>query len=152
MNNRTNRSAANKFGYSLIWIVCWVFCRVWFGLRYVGRTNVPARGPVLVLSNHQSYLDPIILGVASLRPLRALARRQLFFWPLSWIIRLLGAVPVDRERSALGGIKAVLDNAAEAAGGGVLRGLGWLAASAVVIGGGYLAYRHFSQRQKGQTS
>jgi 1-acyl-sn-glycerol-3-phosphate acyltransferase len=63
---------------------------------------------VLLASNHQSYLDPLLISIACSRQLRALARHQLFFWPLSWVIRTLGAVPIDRERGAMGGIKAAL--------------------------------------------
>ena len=50
------------------------------------------------MSNHQSHLDPVLIGVACPRQLGALARKSLFVWPLSWLIRSLGAVPVDRGR------------------------------------------------------
>jgi 1-acyl-sn-glycerol-3-phosphate acyltransferase len=69
---------------------------------------VPANGPLLVLSNHQSHLDPVLLGVACPRQLRAMARKSLFFGPLGWMIRSLGAVPIDRGGSGISGIKAIL--------------------------------------------
>ena len=50
----------------------------------------------------------MLIGVASPRQLRALARKTLFFWPLSWMIRSLGAVPIDRSGSGIAGIKAIL--------------------------------------------
>lgn len=102
------RGTANRLFYSVLWALCWVFCEVWFRFRYIGRGNVPAIGPVLLVSNHQSHLDPVLVGVACPRQVRALARHELFFWPFSWLIRALGAVPVDRERGALGGIKTTL--------------------------------------------
>jgi len=64
---------------------------------------------VLLVANHQSFLDPVLVGIACPRQIRALARHELFFWPLGWLIRTLGAVPVDRQRSALRGIKASLE-------------------------------------------
>jgi 1-acyl-sn-glycerol-3-phosphate acyltransferase len=64
-------------------------------------------GPLLVVSNHQSHLDPVLIGVACPRQVGALARKSLFFWPLSWMIRSLGAVPVERG-GALAGVKAIL--------------------------------------------
>jgi 1-acyl-sn-glycerol-3-phosphate acyltransferase len=76
--------------------------------RSTGREHVPATGPVLLVSNHQSYLDPVLVGVACPRQLRSLARHSLFFWPLSWLIRSIGAVPIDRDRGGLGGIKSAL--------------------------------------------
>jgi 1-acyl-sn-glycerol-3-phosphate acyltransferase len=66
-------------------------------------------GPVLLVANHQSHLDPVLVGIACPRRLKYLARRGLFFWPFSWWIRALGAVPIDRERGALGGIKTTLN-------------------------------------------
>ena len=79
-----------------------------FRFRSTGREHVPATGPVLLVSNHQSHLDPVLVGIACPRQMRFLARHSLFFWPLSWLIRSLGAVPIDRERGGLGGIKATL--------------------------------------------
>jgi 1-acyl-sn-glycerol-3-phosphate acyltransferase len=62
----------------------------------------------LLVANHQSHLDPVLVGIACPRPLKYLARHGLFFWPFSWWIRALGAVPIDRERGALGGIRTTL--------------------------------------------
>jgi 1-acyl-sn-glycerol-3-phosphate acyltransferase len=69
---------------------------------------VPKTGPVLLVANHQSHLDPVLVGLACPRQLKYLARHDLFFWPFSWWIRALGAVPIDRKRGALGGIKTTL--------------------------------------------
>ncbi|HEY2415498.1 MAG TPA: lysophospholipid acyltransferase family protein [Pirellulaceae bacterium] len=104
----TGRQFADRCWYTLIWCHCWVFARVWFRLRTVGRSHVPATGPVMVVSNHQSHLDPVLLGVSCPRQLRAMARKSLFFWPLGWLIRSLGAVPVDRGGRGISGIKAIL--------------------------------------------
>ena len=104
----SRRSFANWFFYALIWILCWVFCQVWFRFLFTGRAHVPATGPVLLVANHQSHLDPVLVGVACQRQMRALARHSLFVWPLGWLIRSLGAVPIERERSALSGMKTTL--------------------------------------------
>jgi 1-acyl-sn-glycerol-3-phosphate acyltransferase len=88
--------------------VCWAFCKALFRFRYSGRRNVPASGPLLVVSNHQSHLDPVLIGVACPRQVGALARASLFHWPLGWMIRSLGAVPVERGGGALAGVKAIL--------------------------------------------
>lgn len=81
---------------------------VWFRYRYTGRRHVPATGPVLLVANHQSHLDPVLVGIAAPRRLKYLARHGLFFWPFSWWIQALGAVPIDRERGAVGGIRTTL--------------------------------------------
>jgi 1-acyl-sn-glycerol-3-phosphate acyltransferase len=92
----------------VLWCPCWVISQIWFHYRYVGRSHVPKTGPVLLVSNHQSHLDPVLVGIACPRQLKFLARHDLFFWPLSWWIHSLGAVPLDRKRGALGGMKTTL--------------------------------------------
>ena len=49
-----------------------------FNIRVYGRKNVPVSGGLLVASNHQSYLDPILIGAAIDRRLCFMARRTLF--------------------------------------------------------------------------
>jgi 1-acyl-sn-glycerol-3-phosphate acyltransferase len=68
---------------------------------------VPLQGPVLIVANHQSNLDPVLIGLACPRQLKYFARVGLFFWPFSWWIRALGAVPIDRTK-AIGGMKTTL--------------------------------------------
>jgi 1-acyl-sn-glycerol-3-phosphate acyltransferase len=64
---------------------------------------------MLIVSNHQSHLDPVLVGIACPRQLKYLARKGLFFFPFNLWIRALGAVPIDQERGALGGIRAALN-------------------------------------------
>jgi 1-acyl-sn-glycerol-3-phosphate acyltransferase len=104
----TSRSALARLWYGVLWCPCWAIAVLAFRFRSMGREHVPATGPVLLVSNHQSHLDPVLVGIACPRQMRFLARHTLFFWPLSWLIRSLGAVPIDRERGGLGGIKATL--------------------------------------------
>jgi 1-acyl-sn-glycerol-3-phosphate acyltransferase len=101
-------SALARFWYSVLWSPCWAISQIYFRYRYSGRGNVPPTGPVLLVSNHQSHLDPVMIGIACPRQLKYLARQGLFFWPFSLWIRSLGAVPIDRERGSVGGIKTTL--------------------------------------------
>jgi 1-acyl-sn-glycerol-3-phosphate acyltransferase len=80
-----------------------------FGYRSRGWHHVPMQGPVLLIANHQSFFDPVIVGMATPRHLSYLARKTLFrnrFF--AWAIRTLQAVPVDQEASGIDGIRAVL--------------------------------------------
>ena len=70
-----------------------------FGLsfRATGRENIPVTGPALLVSNHQSYIDPWLIGQAATRRLRYLARHNLFHNAMfARLIRCYGAVPIDR--------------------------------------------------------
>jgi 1-acyl-sn-glycerol-3-phosphate acyltransferase len=99
---------AARLWYATLWCPCWAISQLWFGYRYFGRANVPASGPVLLVANHQSHLDPVLVGLACPRRLKYLARHDLFFWPFNWWIRALGAVPIDRSRGSFGGLKTTL--------------------------------------------
>jgi 1-acyl-sn-glycerol-3-phosphate acyltransferase len=80
-----------------------------FSYRYSGRANVPRRGPVLLVSNHQSMLDPVLIGASNNRYLTFLARSTLFKVPvLGPLIRSLNAIPIDRTMGK-DGIQSVLD-------------------------------------------
>lgn len=53
---------------------------------------------MVVASNHQSYLDPVLVGVALSRSMNYMARSSLFrFAPFGWLIRSVNAFPVHRE-------------------------------------------------------
>jgi 1-acyl-sn-glycerol-3-phosphate acyltransferase len=66
----------------LIYSVGRIFARpwadTWFDLKAYGVNNVPRRGGVLIVSNHQSYLDPVLIAVKLPRPLSFFAKSELF--------------------------------------------------------------------------
>ena len=65
-----------------------------------GIENVPARGPVLLASNHRSYFDVAALALVARaigRPVRFLGKKEIFDAPVvGWIARAIGGIPVDR--------------------------------------------------------
>ncbi len=80
--------------------------RLLFNLKVYGAENVPASGGALIVSNHQSYLDPILLPLHLNRPLNYIAKSELFVNPIySWFLRsVLNAFPV---RQGHGDVRAV---------------------------------------------
>lgn len=85
--------------------------RLYFGLRAGGLENVPADGPLLVAANHESYLDPAVLGSAFPRPLHFLINARV--WraaAMNWFYRGMQAIPVDRDgRPTRDAINAALE-------------------------------------------
>jgi len=73
------------------------FFLVYFRLQRVGREHLPRSGPLLLASNHRSFLDPFVIGTLVRRPVYYMAKRELFEkrWQ-AWVLNALGAFPVDR--------------------------------------------------------
>ena len=94
------------------------FIEVFATLEVEGWENVPA-GACLFASNHQSMLDPPLLGSCLPREISFIARRTLFDNPVfGFVIRACHSIPVDRGEADIGAIRAAL--AALAAGEGLL--------------------------------
>jgi 1-acyl-sn-glycerol-3-phosphate acyltransferase len=83
--------------YSLIAVLSWPVVRFAYRLRVTGREHVPDGGCVLA-ANHWSNFDPWPLGLTLFprRFLRFMAKKELFWLPLGWIVRAGGGFPVDR--------------------------------------------------------
>lgn len=96
--------------YAISYFVGWMLVGIPFPVRASGVGVVPKDGPVLILSNHQSFLDPLLLGITSPRRLWFLARSSLFENRLlGWYLGNTAALPIDREGFGKRGIRAGLD-------------------------------------------
>src|SRR5690606_34853561 len=85
-----------------------------YRIRTIGLEKFPATGGVLILSNHVSYVDALLLGSITSRPVRFVACAELFRKPiLGWFLRTTRSIPIasPRRRREL---KAPLRTAAEA--------------------------------------
>lgn len=103
------RSRFKRAGYLALRGLCRLACVTLFQARCTGHQHVPATGGVLVCSNHQSYLDPILVGIGFARHCNYLARETLFrFSPFGWLIAFLDAIPLDRDGGGLRGLKETL--------------------------------------------
>jgi 1-acyl-sn-glycerol-3-phosphate acyltransferase len=86
----------------------WLFVLV-FGGRTFGALRVPARGPVLLLCNHQSFLDPVLATLALHRESHFMARASLFrVQAFTRLIRSLNAFPVKPGRSDVGAFRQAM--------------------------------------------
>ena len=99
---------------SIVWwdfcaFLCWSWLRISYRLRRIHRDRVPPTGAILVISNHQSFLDPMVNGVTVWdRQFTALARDSLFIGPFGWILRSVSARPIKREGGDLEAMKGAL--------------------------------------------
>jgi 1-acyl-sn-glycerol-3-phosphate acyltransferase len=83
--------------------------RVLFRLEGRGMEHIPARGPVLLVANHSSFLDPPLVGGASPRQLSFMAKEELFRVPgFGALIRRLNARPVRRDGADASALRTAL--------------------------------------------
>lgn len=79
------------------------------GLFVQGEENVPPVGPVLMVANHTSYLDPVAIGDASPRRVVFMAKAELFkVKPVGFLLRGVDSFPVKRGEADMGAFKNTL--------------------------------------------
>jgi 1-acyl-sn-glycerol-3-phosphate acyltransferase len=82
---------------------------LFFQVHIYDRENVPKKGALVLVSNHQSFLDPIFCGIPLRRPLYFLARDTLFanrFF--GWLISSVNTIPVKRGKADLSAMKIII--------------------------------------------
>lgn len=95
--------------YQLFYLITWLILRTVFRLRITGE-KIPLDGGIIVAANHNSYLDPIVVGLCSKRTVSFMAKEELFKVPvLRWIIVQLTTIPVKRGETDIKSIKVVIN-------------------------------------------
>jgi 1-acyl-sn-glycerol-3-phosphate acyltransferase len=110
---RSLNRGVNPFVY---WVLRAILVPSFLGylrMQRIGREHLPRTGPLLLASNHRSFLDPFLIGTLVRRPVYYLAKRELFEkrWQ-AWILGALGAFPVDRgagDADAMATARAILE-------------------------------------------
>jgi 1-acyl-sn-glycerol-3-phosphate acyltransferase len=82
--------------------------RTLFGMKIIGEENLITEGPVLVASNHQSFLDPPLIGNLYKTEMVYLARKTLFVGFFKWLYPQWNAIPVDQDRPDMGSLKTII--------------------------------------------
>ncbi|MFZ0159956.1 MAG: lysophospholipid acyltransferase family protein, partial [Kineosporiaceae bacterium] len=104
-------------GYALArWLVGLVF-RVFWRPRITGVDHIPAEGPVIIASNHLSFIDSVVIPLAVPRRVRFLAKADYFEGTGLWgravalFFRSVDAVPVNREsqRDAMASLRLAME-------------------------------------------
>ena len=107
-----------NFSYFLAWSFFRLLFGTYFHWKVYNPERVPLDGPVVLASNHASFVDPPLVGSGIHRKVNMLARESLFdSFPLGPLLRSWSAVPVDRDGGGAKGLKAILDRLLE---GGVI--------------------------------
>jgi glycerol-3-phosphate dehydrogenase (NAD(P)+) len=109
---RSLQKGVNPVVYWIVRAAFVPFFLVYFRMQRIGREHLPRSGPLLLASNHRSFLDPFVIGTLVRRPVYYMAKRELFEkrWQ-AWVLNALGAFPVDRgagDRDAMQTAREIL--------------------------------------------
>ena len=97
LHARARTRGVNPIVYWLTRAVLQPFAHLYWRFSRIGREHIPAEGPVLLVCNHRSIIDPFLIGLCSRRPLYYVAKEEIFRNRLlGWFVSSLGAFPVRR--------------------------------------------------------
>ena len=91
--------------------ICTPIVRLWGRLEVEGVEHIPAEGPLLIVGNHDSYWDPVVIGIGAIkrRQIRALAKSSL--WKVKGLNKVLdgmGQIPIERGTGDAGALDAAI--------------------------------------------
>ncbi len=96
---RARERGVNHIVYWLARAVLQPFFLVYFRMQRIGREHIPTSGPIIIASNHRSFMDPFVIGMMLRRPTYFVAKTELFHNRfVAWLLSSLGAFPVERGR------------------------------------------------------
>jgi acyl-[acyl-carrier-protein]-phospholipid O-acyltransferase/long-chain-fatty-acid--[acyl-carrier-protein] ligase len=94
------RHRGMSLGYCAVQTGCWLFLKCFYRIRLKGLENLPDQGGVLLIANHVAYVDVLIVGVLSPRPVRFLSwegfERQRI---MRFLTRTMGTIPVAESKA-----------------------------------------------------
>jgi glycerol-3-phosphate dehydrogenase (NAD(P)+) len=110
---RARGRGVNPVAYWIVRVTFQPTFQLYFGMRRRHRERIPATGPVILASNHRSFLDPFLIACLVRRPVYFVAKRELFAHPaIALILSALGAFPIDRgkqDAEAMATAEAILE-------------------------------------------
>jgi 1-acyl-sn-glycerol-3-phosphate acyltransferase len=99
--------------HSLFWkfaqLIAQILTRLLFNLKVLGRQHIPKHGGALIVSNHSSNVDPVVIAAFLQRPLNFVAKSELFENPFAgWILRRLNAFPLRQGKGDIGALRETI--------------------------------------------
>src|ERR1700759_5498540 len=97
-SRRAREKRANLLIYGFVRVTFQAFFLVYFRFKRIGREHIPKHGPVIIASNHRSFLDPFVIACMARRPMYYVAKNEISVYNrlLGWVLAAFGAFPVDR--------------------------------------------------------
>jgi len=101
--------------------VAWLLIHSFYRLRQSGIENIPDDGPAVLISNHVSFVDPLVIAAASRRPIRFVMDHRIYRLPLiGFVFRHMHAIPIAPAREDAAMMEAAFEEVAQALAAGEL--------------------------------
>jgi 1-acyl-sn-glycerol-3-phosphate acyltransferase len=108
----------------LMRFICWLLVHTFYRLDKSGLENIPAKGPAVLVCNHVSFVDPLVLLAASPRPIRFVMDHRIFRTPIiSFVFRTGKAIPIAPAKEDERLLNEAYEKVAEALADGELVGI-----------------------------
>ncbi len=87
-----------KLPIAFIRLFNWLLAHIVYRLKIVGGDHIPPKGGALLVANHISYVDGVLIAAALKRPVRFMVYRKIYEMPLiHFICRVTKAIPIDKD-------------------------------------------------------
>lgn len=86
-----------------------IYLAIFYKPTIEGKENIPTTGPVVLCGNHTNYLDPLLLGSATKRTIRFLAKNELHKGFKKIFFESVGTIPVDRKNKDTFALKCAVE-------------------------------------------
>ena len=101
--------------------VAWLLVHTVYRLRQSGVENIPEEGGAVLVCNHVSFVDPIVISAASHRPIRFVMDHRIYRKPvISFVFRHMHAIPIAPASEDRAMMEAAFEAVAEALAAGEL--------------------------------
>ncbi len=108
----------------LLRFIVWLLVHSVYRLRTEGVEHIPAEGPAVLVCNHVSFVDALVIAAACRRPIRFVMDHRIFRWPvLSFVFRHSRAIPIAPAREDAAMMEAAFAEVSKALAEGELIGL-----------------------------
>jgi acyl-[acyl-carrier-protein]-phospholipid O-acyltransferase / long-chain-fatty-acid--[acyl-carrier-protein] ligase len=110
-----------KFPEALARMCVWIFVHTYYRLKIVNQENIPDRGAALLVCNHVSFLDGMVISASLKRPVRFLMDRKIYNLPgINFFCRILRVIPISADDPPKVLVKALQEAREELRSGGIV--------------------------------
>jgi 1-acyl-sn-glycerol-3-phosphate acyltransferase len=95
-------------------LAVWALTRIMYRVRCHDLERIPATGAAVLVCNHVSYVDALIIAGSCRRPVRFVMHADYYRWPgMRWLFRLAGAIPIASARTHPGALRQAMKHISE---------------------------------------